>query len=90
LGTRYRIVFDNAKPESVFVRIIKDGVTVNSWQENRRAIDYGTGSRPSEFVATMLARAKDTARKWVEDDRELARLLTEHGDGVERPPDERS
>jgi hypothetical protein len=89
LGARYRIVFDNAKPESVFVRIVKDGVTVNSWQENR--VGRNEVRHCAESVASMLARAKETARTWIADDREMARLLIEYGDDeVDHPPRRRS
>jgi hypothetical protein len=79
---RYRIVFDNAKPESVFVRVVKNGVTVHSWRESRQtSLESGY---PYETVKAMLDRAKSDARRWIKDDRELAKLLDEEGDGVER------
>ena len=65
----YTIKFESACPESVFVRIYRNGTQAKAFQVSRKA----AGSRDQEAmesVRSMMNRAETEAEKWVDEDRD--------------------
>ena len=76
--SEYRIVFDAACPESVYVRVLRAGTIEKYWVEGRKLRDYQDGNGEHESLQKMFDRARKTAETWIKDDKEARALAAEH------------